>query len=110
MASFELREKKKFVTGTGYLWAFFESILFVVSVFIFFVLCFFLFNSNASLIYCFDFLFLKFSLYSTFVKKAILKFDIHSISFIYCISKVLLVISDILTSQLVFYLFIIGMT
>ena len=41
----------------------------------------------------------------TFVKKTILKFDIHSISFINCIPKVLLVKSDILTSQLVFYLF-----
>ena len=88
----------------------YENTLFVVSVFIFFALCFFLFNSNAPLIYCFDFLFLKFSLYSTFVKKAILKFDTYSISFINCIPKVLLVISDMLTSQLVFNLFKIGIT
>ena len=43
----------------------------------------------------------------TFVKKAILKFDINSISFINCIPKILLVI---VTSQLVFYLFNVGMT
>ena len=87
-----------------------EIILFVVSVFIFFCFVFFLPNSNAPFIYCFDFLFLKLSLYSTFVKKAILKFDIHFISFINCIPKVLLVISDIITLQLVFYSFKIGMT
>ena len=39
-----------------------------------------------------------------------LKFDIHSVSFINCIPKVLLVIGNILTSQLLFYLFNIGMT
>ena len=70
---------------------------------------FFLINGYTPLIYCFDFFFLKFSLHSTFVKKAILKFDIHPISFINCIPKVL-VIGNILMSQLVFYLFNIGMT
>ena len=43
-------------------------------------------------------------------KKAILKFDIHSISFITCIPKVSLFKNNIPTSQLVFYLFNIGMT
>ena len=75
----------------------------------FFVLCFILFNDNAPLLYCFAFLFLKYSFYST-LKRAILKFDIYRTSFINCMPKVLLVISDILMSQLVFYLFNIGMT
>ena len=88
----------------------YENILLVVSVFMFFVLCFILFNDNAPLIYCFAFLFLKFSFYSTFVKRAILKFDIYCTSFMNCKPKVLLVISDILMSQLVFYLFNIGHT
>ena len=98
MTSVELGEKKEYVLGTGIFMGFFmKAFCFVVSVFIFFVLGFFLFNGNAPLIYCFDFLFLKFSLYSTFAKKVISKFDIHSISFINCIPKVLLVRSDILT-------------
>ena len=67
MASVELGENKKIVLDTEI----------------------FLFNGNASLIYCFDFSFLKFSLYSSFVKRAILRFDINSISFINCIPKVL---------------------
>ena len=74
MASVELGENKKIVLDTGI----------------------FLFNGNAPLIYCFDFSFLKFSLYSTFEEKAILRLDINSISFINCIAKVLLVISDYL--------------
>ena len=45
-----------------------------------------------------------------FCKKSYLKFDIYPISFINCMPKVLLIICDILTSQLVFYLFNIGMT
>ena len=108
MASFELGEKKKFVPCTG-IFIGFLMILFVVSVFIF-CFAFFLPNSNAPSIYYFDFLFLKFSQYSTFVKKSIIKFDIYSNSFINCIPKVLLVISDIVMSRLVFYLFKIGMT
>ena len=43
-------------------------------------------------------------------KEASLKYDVHSISYINCIPKILLVISGILTSQLVFYLFKIDMT
>ena len=74
MASVELGENKKTVLDTGI----------------------FLFNGNAPLIYCFDFSLLKFSLYSTFEKKAILRFNMNSISFINCIAKVLLVISDYL--------------
>ena len=51
MASVELGENKKIVLDTGI----------------------FLFNGNAPLIYCFDFSFLKFSLYSTFEKKSYFK-------------------------------------
>ena len=58
---------------------------------------FFLFNGNAPLTYFIGSLFQKFSLYSTLVK-----FDIHYTSFVNCIPKVVLVISDILTSNLVF--------
>ena len=102
MAKVELGEKKKICFKHADIFEIvYESFLFVVRVFILFVLLSFLINGNAPLIYFFDFLFLKFSLYSTFVKKAILKFDIHSILFINCIPKVLSVIGHILTSQLV---------
>ena len=53
-------------------WGNYESILFIVSIFIFFVLCFLRFHGNAPLKYCFDFLYQKntyFSLYYLFVKK-----------------------------------------
>ena len=53
-------------------WGNYESILFTVSIFIFFVLCFLQFHGNAPLKYCFDFLYQRntyFSLYYLFVKK-----------------------------------------
>ena len=47
-------------------WGHYESILFIVSTFIFFVLCFLRFYGNAPLRYCFEFLYEEntyFSLY-----------------------------------------------
>ena len=103
-------KRKNLFQARGYLWGFLWKYFVCSKHFILFVLCFFLFNSNAPLIYCFDFLFKILVIFNFCKKKAILKFDIHSTSFINCILKVLLVISDILTLELVFYLFKIGMT
>ena len=69
MANVELGEEKNCFREGDIYGVTYESFLFVVSVFIFFVLCFFLFNGNAPLIYCFDFFFLKFSLMFKFYKK-----------------------------------------
>ena len=58
--------------GLFYMLGHYESILFIVSIFIFFVLCFLQFYGKAPLKYCFEFLDQEntyFSLYYLFVKK-----------------------------------------
>ena len=94
-----------------------ESILFIVSIFIFFVLCFLRFYGNTSLKYCFEFLYQKnafykylfifqyFSLYYLFVKKNILNFDKSKLFLINSIPSVLLVINHIEILPLNTYLF-----
>ena len=59
-------------------WGHYESILFIVSIFIFFLLCFLWFYGNAPLKYYFEFLYQEntyFPLYYFFVKKSIFNFD-----------------------------------
>ena len=80
-------------------WRIYESVLFIVSLFIVLVLCFLRFHGNASLKYCFDFLYFLyhyFSLYYLFVeKKNIYNFDKSKSFLINSTSIVLLVINHI---------------
>ena len=79
-------------------WGHYESILFIVSTFILFVLCFLRFYGNAPLKYCFEFLYQEntyFSLYYLLVKKSIFNFDKSKLFLINSIPTVLFVINHI---------------
>ena len=79
-------------------WGHYESILFILSIFIFFVLCLLWFYGNTPLNYCFEFLYKKntcFSLYYLFVKKNIFNSDKSKLFLINNIPIVLLVINHI---------------
>ena len=76
----------------------YQSILFIVGIFIFFVLCFLRFYGNAPLKYYFEFLHQEntyFSLYYLVVKKSIFNFDKCNFFLINSIPIVLLVINHI---------------
>ena len=76
----------------------YENILSIVSIFIFFVLCFFRFYGNAPLKHCFEFLYQEntyFSLYYLAVKKNIFNFDKSKLFWINSIPIVLLAINHI---------------
>ena len=85
--------------GLFLFWRHSESILFIVSIFIFFVLCFLRFYGNATLKYCFEFFYIKkifFSLYITCSsKKKKFNFDKSKSLLINSIPIVLLVINHI---------------
>ena len=89
-------------------WGHYQRILFIVSIFIFFVLCFLRFYGNAPLKYCFEFLYQKniyFSLYYLFVKKKHFNFDKSKLFLINSIPIMLLVITRIEISPLNNHLF-----
>ena len=56
MANVVLGEKKKFSLGTGLFKGFFVKAFCWSQVFLYFFVLFFMFNGNAPLIYCFEFL------------------------------------------------------
>ena len=79
-------------------WGHYESILFIVSIFIFFLLCFLWFYGNAPLKYYFEFLYQEntyFPLYYFFVKKSIFNFDKSNLLSINIFPIALLVINHI---------------
>ena len=79
-------------------WGHYESILFIVSIFIFFFLCFLRFYGNAPLKYCFEFLYQENTysiLYYLFDKNSIFHFDKSKLFLINSIPIVLLVTNHI---------------